>query len=381
MTPHSESLDRAAKFEQEESSYNSFRHDAPELQAQLREEVDGFAQEPTLFDAREMTLHDITVSLAIAESDLATARSRVAKLQEKQTKRSERRGELPEFRSKVQGLLNDIPETSGPDSAASEEPEISRIVAESARRLALKKEVAAYGAEIGTFDFMRKVGSLRTAIAEHALAQAELKVVTLQNLANERRATEARAAARTAAVEQQRIVGTDPELKAIAEWTAIFAGRRTGEAGLSSRIASTKSDLTAITSKLDRLAKRITEIRQRVDAVGFSEAVGLLLRKDRAHLPDPNHHLREIRSRRSELGQVQLELLELEDRRAALQNIGNEIEEHVERRTPFSDSEEEQQFRRDVRDLLESQPRIHRRADRRLRSVFRGAHRPRCARA
>ena len=86
----------------------------------------------------------------------------------------------------------------------------------------------------------------------------------------------------------------------------------------------------------------INKVTERVNRVGLTEAVGLLLRKQREVLPHIGDHQRAIDERKAEISKLSLQLVELEDQRTALADIDGRVKRilsesrksHPERQPP-----------------------------------------------
>src|SRR6185369_10661622 len=84
--------------------------------------------------------------------------------------------------------------------------------------------------------------------------------------------------------------------------------------------------LTAASEQLQQIEERSKGVRQKLAAAGLTDAIGLLMRKERGELPDIYRARASIRARRSEIAAVQLQSLNLEDMQKALPAVESEIE-------------------------------------------------------
>jgi len=101
------------------------------------------------------------------------------------------------------------------------------------------------------------------------------------------------------------------------------------------------------------LSNDLERTRKMVDAVGLTNAIGLLLRRQRAMLPDVRRHRRNIRQRQSTIRTVQFQLLELDDKRSKLSDSDALAEQIIEQGEP-ANQEEFTRLRAAVHALLEN---------------------------
>ena len=73
------------------------------------------------------------------------------------------------------------------------------------------------------------------------------------------------------------------------------------------------------------LKDQFQRTREKVDAGGLTNAVGLLLRKQRETLPNLRLYRHEIAAGQAAISESQLALLELEDRRSALGDMEQQV--------------------------------------------------------
>ena len=80
---------------------------------------------------------------------------------------------------------------------------------------------------------------------------------------------------------------------------------------------------------LDQLTEEAADVRQRLEQVGLSETMGILLRKHRALMPDEGQHQRNRRERAHEIRAAQLKLLDLDQERSELALLNRRVEQTI----------------------------------------------------
>jgi potassium efflux system protein len=105
---------------------------------------------------------------------------------------------------------------------------------------------------------------------------------------------------------------------------------------------------------LDKLKTGAAALKERIEAAGVTQAISVLLRKQRADLPDVRSLRRRIRARQSEMSAVQLQLLELHDERAALADLDQRTEQLLAGLGPTVSGAERQDIEGAVRSLLQA---------------------------
>jgi len=104
-----------------------------------------------------------------------------------------------------------------------------------------------------------------------------------------------------------------PALEVILQRNGALA---TEQAELAPKMQELTTRLREIESELKLLDGKVKTIRDQAEAARFSNAVGVLLRNERARLPDLRHHQRRKALRQSEIANVQIKLIELQNERA-----------------------------------------------------------------
>jgi potassium efflux system protein len=304
-------LERAAELKAKAAEFEAEQQAAPGLLEQLRAELAGPAPEVEVEPPPDATLADLERGLTEAEAALAAAQAAHRQLEDEPSRRSERRAEIPRLLSEAERTLAEIQQqlaTKLPEGA-DELARAERILLR-ARSEALRHEVAAYRAEVASYDARRELLGVRREKASRELRAAEERVSKRRELVQRRRREEAREA-----IAEARRLAADahPGLRELAGYNEALARRWAATDGPAARAADASRELQEANSQLTDVKVDFARMRAQVEPVGLTKAVGALLRKERADLPDPRECRRRVRTRQSTLSDVQLELLALEE--------------------------------------------------------------------
>lgn len=121
---------------------------------------------------------------------------------------------------------------------------------------------------------------------------------------------------------------------------------------LLSQYQETANQLTDVQSQRNAIQQQFQRTQQKVEAVGQTHSIGLLLRKQRAALPDPKHIQGQIQARQLEIQTITLELFDYQDRRAELNNLSAEVQRQVQLVGPPPEGTSPQQWQRAIEELL-----------------------------
>jgi potassium efflux system protein len=152
---------------------------------------------------------------------------------------------------------------------------------------------------------------------------AEKEVTAWQRLVTARRTSESEQQAREA---RREVANATPALRQLAERNAQLAEERTK---LSNSIAKASSHLDAITRELEELRKHYEDAEEKVRYAGRSSTVGLMLRKQRERLPDPDECEDLLRYVGQEMPEANLQRIELDGERNALADLDAAVQHEM----------------------------------------------------
>lgn len=265
-------------------------------------------------------LEQLTV---LAETDLAAAQKKAADLRAELSARGTRRASLPKqvtsAKESLEKLGGDTP-AAPPSDASSGMAEAGSLLA-SARRNALQAELAAYEKELAVYDSLTELQSLEADRAARKVEIAQAALTRLRDALAQKRRTEADDAVRAARQARLDAASTSPVLRKLAEENERLAQRRVGLDGLNASIEKTQTEFNNTRQLQSRVQLMMDYLKKRVNAVGNTQAVGLLLRKTLAELPDVADLRSRSNARAEMIIKAQSELLDIDDQRSDLPHL------------------------------------------------------------
>jgi potassium efflux system protein len=343
--------DKAAQFEAEAAA-------APdEIQANEKKR----RQPPATPEAPEETTAGLEQRLAQIESELVAARQDRDALKEEGAQRAERRKQLPELLTSARQRLAELPPASPAVTETTEPPQLveaGRVLAV-AQKQALEYEIRAYEVQLQTYEIRGQLREVRLEQAIRKVAQLEESEKVLRRAVGERRQEEAREAVRETQRALLETAHATPRVRnaaeELAEANAALAARRTGPNGLLMKVDSTSAELAQVQAQLAALRDQSKSIRQKVEAAGLTNAIGLLLRRQMTELPDARAHRRNVRARRQVTAQVQFEQIELGEQRSAVADVESLLQHMLSVAGISPEAEQRATIESLFRELLQSQ--------------------------
>lgn len=307
-----------------------------------------------------ISLDYLVEEVARVEAELAAARAGLAEQQRELNRLSERRLVLPkgladarvafEEAKKPLALRADL----GDDSLLQQAERLRSAARYNAREL----DVLLSQAELDSYDLRRELASVVRDFHSRQADFYERKLEPLQAALGSQRNAEAVRAVDSARDEQEAWASLHPALSAIAERNLALAEARTGPLGLATRIESAERESARIADRLQSLRASFDSVTEKTQAVGFTDTIGLLLRKQRADLPDVERLKAGVREREGLISNQQLELFELEEAREGLYDIETRVREIARQRVEDGQSDHLAQVARTLlvsqRELLEA---------------------------
>ncbi len=275
------------------------------------------ASRATISDTLDyMSFDEVQKELQELQARLTTATDARAKLSEQVVAREKRRKELPQVlsdaRAKVEALNTlGTPTSPANDDALTKEAQgwaamASRAAATETLQ-SLESEQRAYEAEAELLLLQLELAQVN----EKLLQEPVRKVTEELNRMRQDRILQLRDEVRALVADlPQELQPTSADLlKRISDWLSLAAKK-----------AAIKADLDSSKSTFDRWKDRFTKMENRVEpqdgqdiVAGFNSWVGLMLRKQRTELPDPNRLRGQLRHYQQEMHAADSMLFDLED--------------------------------------------------------------------
>ncbi|NOX54288.1 MAG: hypothetical protein GXP27_07560, partial [Planctomycetes bacterium] len=258
---------------------------------------------------RELRLNEIKTALAKTEAEIAG--------------RAARRKEIRDLLESLPSRLDEIAKNLQSPPPADESPVLSeaRRTEWLARQELIQQEAEALKAELAKYDAEEAAdwSRLKRDLSTLELALAQKEHDRLAEFVRKRRAEQTQEAVQAARHEAQ---ATHPLLKPFAD-----ENRKLAEAAhqTAQRVASVEAELTQVQKTRDTLRKQFEQARAKVQSVGLTGTIGMMLRKQRAALPDLAKYRRRVRERRQAIEEAQYALFEYDDQRAALADTDSAV--------------------------------------------------------
>jgi potassium efflux system protein len=270
----------------------------------------------------DATLAQLQQVLSQAETQLAESQKNLTALQYEPKERADRRAEVPKLADAAKAQVQELEKQLEAKPAPEEDAEVTAAARALlvARRKAIEAEQAATQQELIYYEATGELLTARRDLAARRVAETEKLVKAWRDIVNERRRQDAERQAREA---QRAAAQAHPAVRQLAHANAQLAKLRQE---LAAKIEHVSREFEATDKLVTGLDEQFKKITKRVETAGATEAIGLLLRKQRDELPKVGDHDRKIAARSAMIAGIQLELIDHEDDRAALANLEGRVE-------------------------------------------------------
>ncbi|MBN2473609.1 MAG: mechanosensitive ion channel [Pirellulales bacterium] len=296
---------------------------APDELARTKTDLEALPRKsPSPIALPEASLAQLVQLVSEREGELAARKAALTELEAEPKRRAARRVDIPKLVSVARERLAETDKQLQAAMATPEPAEIAvakRLVM-TARRQATEQELLSYEKELRAYEVRAELLPLRRDLAAGQIGLAERELMKWRETLNRRRQHDAETQLRRA---QQEVEQAHPAIVDVTRRNAEMAERRKRLAQL---IVQATGQLDNASQKLAALKDQFTRTQDKVDAVGLTNAIGLLLRKQREAMPDIRSQRRNIKRRQPEIRESHLELLQLEDRRCELANLEAQIQ-------------------------------------------------------
>ena len=348
-------LKAAAAHAAATEKYRQTVADAPSRLESVQSELKATPPEVKVEAPEEADLTVLQQRKAEAEAELAEAKKNLAALQAQKKQRPTRRTEIPPLKAQANAALEEVRE----NLAAATPEEMSEQVATArktllrAREKALQARIEALDRELQSYEATKDLLSLREDLAAQKVQNASKRVEAWNEIVSRRREKEAREGEQEAKQASREAARQHPLLQELAEKNQKLAASRTGPEGLTTRIEQVSRQLAQVKKTRERIEEEFKSIQEKVEAVGLSKVVGVLLLNRRAELPDIHHHRQEIRRRQEKISRTQFELIELEEQRSDLALLDRRVEEVLQQLPAGIEQQRREEIEAATRELLQ----------------------------
>ena len=306
-----ELLNSAAKSAGRVSELQGMIDSVGEVTVRVTKELDKLQKTPPAVPRGDESLEMLKATRIEKEAALAVAKEEVAAIEAEIARRVAGQKEIPNLVAAArEQLAKTIEQLRVPMSletpAAVVDAQQTFLLArkESIERsiAALEKELVVYGATADLLPLEQKLAITKAArMEEEANAWRASESRTAEQEAK-RKAEEARLAAIQADSALESLAAENQRLAELAETRA--AGIR--------RESQSQID---IRTELEEVQKQFQRARDRVESIGLTNAIGLLLRTQKSLLPNVHTHHQEAKARQTRIRDIQMGLFDLEDTR------------------------------------------------------------------
>jgi len=312
----------AAQTDTLRSEITAAPQEVERLQAAAAKQND-LAPLPTNID--QVSAEDIRAALRSIENGLNENRTRLQSIVADIDRRATRLREVPEMLSQSRQKFDDINKqlaASNPDGEASEMTMARRTRLEAVLMLR-QREIDFLQQESRTYVDTTRLMSLRRDATDRAVKLAQKRLSHYQKLLADRE----KADAVFQAVEARRAaVNAHPAVREAARINSELAEANSQLVAIQDQ---TRDDLAKAESACEEYAAQYSETRSRAEQAQFSQAIGMMLRNQRAQLPDAEYYRNRERRRQKEQSLLNLRLLEWENERRKILETESIVDQHL----------------------------------------------------
>ena len=317
-----EMLNSAAKSAGRVAELQEMINSVGEVTAKINEELDKLQKTPPQVPRGDESLETLKATRIETEAHLGKAKEEVAAVEAEIARRVAGRKEIPNLVAAAREQLAKTiellrvpmsPETPAAVVGAQQTFLLAKKESIEKSIAALEKELVVYEATADLIPLQQKLAAAKVArfgeeakawrAAESRMAEQEAK----------RKAEEARLAAIQADPALESLAAENQRLAELAETRA--AGIRT----------ESQSQIE-IEAKLEEVQKQFQRARDRVEAIGLTNTIGLLLRTQKSSLPNLQTHHQEAKARQVRIRNIQMALFDLEDIRIEAGTVEKQVE-------------------------------------------------------
>ncbi len=350
-----EQLQLREQFTSQTAEHEEAIREAPAMLERVKAELQRDDLATTIPDIPTTATADFVAQrLDERKAELKSLEQRQAEVEEEIRRRSTRATQIPVELTEARRQLTQA-EIAATAVSAEEDPLVSRarqllataqIHAAQARINLLEKEQARYEARSELLPLASQLISSR-------LAQKNDTITTLIDALKTRRRTEATATAREIK-QAARETGTSHSLvRAVAAENTSF----TEELNLH-RVIEQQEEmverLDSVREEAQNIQQQYESLKEKFDQVGYSDALGILLRKQRNDLPNQRAHRSMLETLEQTLVEVNLKSLEIQDHLNELNDPAELAQEMVQPYAADLGTTEVQEIRRNITTLLQA---------------------------
>ena len=317
-----ELLTQKADADKKAAEYKAEKDTGPALIAEHR----AILSQPALKSDPEYpassTVADLEKLRLVDEERAAAARQQLEAWESRAKVRTERKPQLPALIETARQQLADLEKAMSAPAPEGELPVLTqaRRTEHEAMALLLRSQLELYRQEQLWNEAWNELFPLqRDVLLRHRNAADKRMEFWKDIIANARR-IESEQQAREA---REKLQNAHPTLRDLAEENSSLTQRRRELQGF---LAQQVSELSSVNSTLTSVEQKFNSVVEKEQRAGLTTAIGLLLRNQRSHLPDPDDYNRLQTQAEVEIVRLQTEQMTLEDDRGELGDIEAKVE-------------------------------------------------------
>jgi len=361
-------LQSARAFEAKAVEFEKARLDAPaQLEALKQRLAERTTTQPTTAptatqpDKTEETTSkpagDLTgKTLQLLEQELATAQAEkdataqvFTSYGDESKARADRLTAIPDLVSGLRKQLDAVVAELDAPVDVSSELTLAQRTAHLARKRAIEAEIRAYETESRSIEARRELVSVMRDLARLEMRAANKAFNRVRRVVTAQRKADAEAQQELARRELQSAPAVVREL---AERNLELSQDRARLTESGTRVSR---EVASVTNASEEYEKQFRSIKSQVSTIGLTDEIGVLLRRERARLPDVRRFERRIAARKSEITRAKLEEINLEAERDALADIDAAVRNKLAALPPIEDEKKSSELEGRVRELLTNQ--------------------------
>ncbi len=304
-----------------------------------------------------LSLEDLEQEAAKQQAEVRTLRGSLAELVEQTAREQARPGKI---RSEIKLENERIAATSATSKAAppaGEHPAVTaaRMASSEAATQAhaatvrqLEQELLSHGARLNLLRARRDLLNGR-------LAGAEARLAKLEELVNQRRATEAALVRQAMETARRQAIGKHPAVRGVAVENARLSARLSS---LAAQIADVTRDKERVKLDSREIEQAFQYAREKLEIAGLSNVLGEALRTQREMLPNVERYQRSAAERDQQLGEARLGQLSIDQQRLSLRDISTRVDQLLGSATATLSEQEREAVEAELAKLLEDQREI-----------------------
>lgn len=354
-TKTAENLKAAAESQGRAVQLAKLGREAPDSLSSLKLELaaGSSASDPVI--PKDATLAQVQQLLSQAELNLSESQKTLQNLQYEPKRRAARRLEMPKLVEAAKLQLQEIATQLEAKPSPDEPAEVSAATRNflEARKQAISSEIEVNQAELPFFEATGELLSAQRDRAAQRVANAEEQVKFLRSVVNERRRKDAEQQALDA------IKASAQAHSAVRKIAQTNAGLAELRKSLAEKIEATTRELEQIDAQVTEIDEQFKKVTTRFQTAGGTEAIGLLLRKQRDELVNSRQFRRKSRQRTTEISNTYLDLIDYEEKRNELATLDQRVKSILIEIDRKGTDAERKILEEEIRAVLEAQRSVY----------------------